>query len=195
MATQSSAGGESFAQLFARAVESTQRYVTGVRKDQWDSPTPCTEWNLRQLVNHLVGEYLWTAELFAGKTVDEVGDRFDGDLTGDDPIAAYTRSAEVAKRAVQAPGAMEATCHLSFGDYPGAEYAKQLFLDALVHGWDVAKATGQYATLDPALVSACYPLAEQSRAQFGDFGVFGEDLSAQATDLQGKLLGLLGRRP
>ena len=50
---------------------------------------------------------------------------------------------------------MERTVHLSFGDFPGREYAMQLFADLLVHGWDLARATGQDETLDPELVAAC----------------------------------------
>ncbi len=50
---------------------------------------------------------------------------------------------------------MERTVHLSFGDFPGSEYAMQLFADLLVHGWDLARATGQDETLDPELVAAC----------------------------------------
>ena len=195
MATESGAGRANTGNLYSRAMESTQRYISGIRGDQWTSSTPCAEWNVKQIVNHLVGENLWAGELFAGKAVADVGDRLEGDLAGEDPIAAYERSVAFAKRAVEAPGAMEATCHLSFGDHQGAEYAKQLFLDTFIHGWDIAKATGQATRLDSALVSACYPIAEELRGLFGSFGVFGDDLSAeQADDQQTKLLGLMGRR-
>jgi uncharacterized protein (TIGR03086 family) len=50
---------------------------------------------------------------------------------------------------------MERTVHLSFGDFPGSEYAMQLFADLLIHGWDLATATAQDARLDPGLVDAC----------------------------------------
>lgn len=90
---------------------------------------------------------------------------------------------------------MEATCHLSFGDYPGADYAGQLFMDTLIHGWDVAKATGQDTRLDQELVTACMPIADQLTRQFRSAGVFGEDLAVSPdADLQTRLLALLGRR-
>lgn len=94
-----------------------------------------------------------------------------------------------------APGDAEVTCHLSIGDSSGAEYAAQLFMHTLIHGWDVAKATGQDTRLDPELVAACLPIAEQISGQFRSAGVFGEDLAVSAdADLQTRLLALVGRR-
>jgi uncharacterized protein (TIGR03086 family) len=174
---------------------STQRYVDGVRADQWGAPTPCSEWDVKHIANHLISENLWAGELYQGKTIQEVGNTLDGDLAGDDPAGAYRASVGVASRAVTAPGAMEVTCHLSFGDFSGADYAAQLFMDTLIHGWDIAKATGQDARLDPDLVAACFPIAQQLTSQVRSTGVFGDDLPVAAdADLQTKLLALVGRR-
>jgi uncharacterized protein (TIGR03086 family) len=191
MATTMPTTGE----LYVKAMESTRGYVNGVKTDQWHGPTPCSEWDVKQVANHIVGENLWAAELFQGKTIAEVGNRLDGDLAGDDPAAAYAASVAAATPAASAPGAMEATCHLSFGDYSGSDYAAQLFMDVLIHGWDIATATGQDARLDPDLVQACLPIAEQLTTQFRSAGVFGENLSVDAdADPQTKLLALVGRR-
>ena len=185
----------SAAELLVRALESAQQYVAGIRADQWADPTPCTEWDVRELVGHLVNGNLWAGELFNGKTMAEVSDRFDGDVLGDDPAGAFTSSVAIAKEVVLAPGAMEAICHLSFGDYPGSEYAEQLFLDMLVHGWDLATATGQDARLAQDLVAACYPVAQKIVAVASGDGVFGEDLPVTSdADLQTRLLATLGRR-
>src|ERR1700719_3371325 len=99
-------------ELYVRAMAATQRIIDGVPADRWHASTPCSEWDARQVANHIIGENLWAAELFQGKTIEEVGTRLDGDLTGDNPAAAYRRSVEVARQAFEAPGAMEATCHL-----------------------------------------------------------------------------------
>ena len=124
---------ESMGQLYVRAMESAGRYVNGVRPEQWHDATPCVEWDVRELVNHITGENFWAAELFNGKTMAEVGDRLDGDLLGEDPKATYNRSVELARADALALGAMVRTCHLSMGDVPGSEYAKQLFQDMLIH--------------------------------------------------------------
>jgi uncharacterized protein (TIGR03086 family) len=184
------------AQLYARAMLSTLHILEHVSADRWHAPTPCADWDARQVANHLVGENLWAGELFQGKTVADVGTALDGDLTGEDPVAAYRRSVDVARKAVEAPGAMETTCHLSFGDYSGADYASQLFMDTLIHGWDIAKGTGQEIRIDSELVSPCLPIAEELTRQFRGAGVFGDDLPVtQGADQQTKLLALLGRRP
>ncbi len=141
--------------LYRRATETFGTYVHAVPDDRWSAPTPCSEWDVRTLVNHLVGENRWAPPLLAGKTIAEVGDRFDGDLLGDDPKAAWDDSAGEAVAAVQGDGAMERTVHLSFGDFPGREYTLQLFADTLIHGWDLARAIGVDERLDPDLVDAC----------------------------------------
>jgi len=183
--------------LYVRAMESTRRFVDAVSRDQWTLPTPCTDWNVRQVANHLIGENLWARELFQGKTIAEVGSKLDGDLTGDAPARAYAASQEAATGAGTAPGAMQTICHLSFGDYSGSDYAAQLFLDLLIHGWDIAKATGQDTTLDPQLVDACLPFAADFTRQVRNAGAnaYGEDLTASAADdPQTQLLALVGRR-
>lgn len=182
-------------ELYARAMSATRAYIDAVRDEQWHAPTPCSEWDVRQIVNHIIGENLWAGELYLGKTIAEVGITLDGDLSGDDPAAAYRRSVDVASAAALAPGAMEVTCHLSFGDYSGSDYAAQLFMDTLIHGWDVAKATGQRTDLEAEMVAACIPVAEQLTAQFRSAGVFCEDLAVSAdADPQTRLLALVGRR-
>ena len=181
-------------ELYRRAMAAAQRTIDGVHVDRWHASTPCTEWDARQVANHIIGENLWAAELFQGKTMEQVGKALDGDLTGDDPAAAYRRSVQVAQDAIEAPGAMESICHLSFGDYSGADYAAQLFMDALIHGWDIASGTGQSTRLDPELVAACQPIAEELTRRFRQAGVFGEHLPVNAdADPQTRLLALLGR--
>ena len=141
--------------LYHRAMDAYGDRVHAVPDGQWGAPTPCSEWDVRALVNHVVGENRWAVPLFAGGTIQEVGDRFDGDLLGNDPAAAWDDSAAAAIVAVDDPAAMDRTVHLSFGDFPGREYAMQLLADLVVHGWDLARATGADERMDPELVDVC----------------------------------------
>jgi uncharacterized protein (TIGR03086 family) len=154
-------------------MESGLGLVTSIKADQWHNVTPCDEWDLRALLNHITGENLWFAEMLGGKTMEDVGDSLDGDVLGDDPITAFADSVVGAKRALQIPGALEATQRLSFGEFSGYAYAHQLFMDQLVHSWDVAKGSGQDAILDEDLVEICIPFAEQVIASVGQGKAFG----------------------
>ena len=177
-----------------RALEHTGRYVEGVKADQWDGATPDDEWNVRRLVNHVVSGNFWVGPLIGGKTIDEVGDRYDGDLLGDDPAAAYRQSAKEAAAAVNTPGAMQAQCAVSYGPVPGEIYVGHRFIDVLIHGWDLAKATGQDTTLPADLVEACFEVVEPQKDLLVGSGMFGGDVQVPAgADRQTELLAVLGR--
>jgi len=180
---------------YRRASLAFGQLVGRVGVGQWSWPTPCGEWDVRGLVNHLVGENRWAVELFAGKTVGEVGARLDGDLLDDDPVAAWDSSARAALAAVEDPGAMESTVHLSFGDFRGADYAEQLFADLLVHGWDLARAIGADETLDRELVAACATWFTDWEDGYRGAGVIGPRRSEPDGDDQAALLARFGRNP
>src|SRR5680860_188185 len=141
-------------ELHHRAVDAFDSRVAAVTEEQWEQATELPGWSVRTLVNHLVNENKWTPPLLAGSRIEDVGDRFDGDLLGADPPAAWKESAAEAKAAVTEEAA-ERTVHLSFGDAPGSEYVMQLFADHLIHSWDLARAIDGDVRLDPELVDAC----------------------------------------
>lgn len=181
-------------QLHRRALEETGRTVAAIGPDQHSAPTPAAEWDVRALLNHVVAGNHWAAELAAGRTIAEVGDRLDGDVLGEDPTAAYDDSAKAAAAAFEAPGALDAPCAVSYGPVPGSVYAGHRFLDVLVHGWDLAVATGQDATLDPELVEGCLGVVEPQAAMLQASGAFGPPLETAAdADPQTRLLAMLGR--
>ena len=148
--------------LHARVVEEFLDRVRSVPDDAWRLPTPCTDWNVRDLVNHVVGEDRWTVPLMAGKTIEDVGDGLDGDLLGASPKEAAEAAGKAAVASYAEPGATGRTVHLSFGDTPAEEYAWQLIADHLIHGWDLAAATGGNTHLDPEVVG---PVASWFKAR------------------------------
>jgi uncharacterized protein (TIGR03086 family) len=182
-------------QLHRRALDSTGRVVAGISADQLDLSTPDADWDVRALLNHVVGGNLWAAELAAGRTIEQVGERFDGDLIGTDPAAAYDRSATAAAAAFETPGAMDAPCAVSYGPVPGSVYAGHRFVDVLIHGWDLAEATGQDTSLDPELIDACTQILGPQVEAFRAAGAIGPAVpSAPGASPQTKLLAMLGRR-
>ena len=136
---------------YRRSVEFWKAMVREI-SDEWTAPTPCTDWDVRALVNHVVGEDRWTKPLVDGRTIADVGDAFDGDLLGDDPKPFAAAAADEAMTAVAERLPASGKVHLSYGEEDIEEYVRQLVADHLIHGWDLAAATGQSRTLDPELV-------------------------------------------
>lgn len=169
--------------------------VARIGDDQWGLSTPCPDWDVRALVHHLVYENVWTPPLMEGATIEEVGDRFEGDLLGNDPKGAFGAASAAAIAAVGAPGVMERTVHLSFGDFPGHEYAMQLFADHLIHAWDLARAIGADERLDPDLVDACARWFEPREVAYRSAGVIGSRPAVPGdADPQTRLLAGFGRQ-
>lgn len=183
-------------QLHRQALDATRPLVAGTRADQLDLPTPDDEWDVRTLLNHVVAGNWWAAELAGGKTIEEVGDRLDGDVIGPDPLDAWDASAEAAAKAFEMPGALAAPCAVSYGPVPGEVYAGHRFLDVLLHGWDLAKATGQPTDLDPALVAGALEVLTPQWDMLRGSGAFKTDVPVPDDgDPQTRLLAMVGRRP
>jgi uncharacterized protein (TIGR03086 family) len=181
-------------QIHERALNATGKWVGGVTADHLEMPTPCDGWSVRELLDHIVSGNHWAAELAAGKSIADVGDRLDGDMLGSDPQGAYRSSAERAAAAFNAPGAMDAPCAVSYGPVPGSVYCGHRILDVTIHGWDLAKATGQDATIDPELVDAVTAIVAPQIDMLEGSGMFGTTVGiASDSDAQTRLLAQLGR--
>ena len=187
------AEGMDVAELHRRSVETWTDRVRAVAADQWDGPTPCTEWNVRELVNHVVGEDAWTMPLMRGATIGEVGDSLDGDLLGDTPGAAAVRLADEAVAVVAETLPAGEKVHLSYGDEDAAEYVWQLATDHLVHAWDLAAATGQDRTLEPDLVVAVAGWFAEREELYRGAGAVGARVDTADDDPQAQLLAAGGR--
>lgn len=159
--------------LYHRTVEAWADRVNGVGPEQWGAPTPCRGWTVRDLVNHVVGEDLWTVPLVEGRTIEEVGSSFDGDLLGDDPVGAALDAAMSATKATATRLPDGGTVHLSYGEEQLGEYVHQLAADHLVHAWDLAAATGGDTRLDPHLVAEVHAWFTQREEMYRSGGAIG----------------------
>lgn len=180
--------------MHRRAVEFWAARVAAVKDDQWEDPTPCAQWSVRQLVNHVVGEELWTAPLLRGKTIEEVGAQFEGDMLGEDPLARAQAAAATASTVVDeiVPGG--GRVQLSYGEEDMAEYVRQLSADHLIHGWDLAAATGGDTSMDSRLVAEVGPWFSEREVAYRAAGVIGPR-ALSAGDPQSDLLAGFGRDP
>ncbi|SDC18519.1 TIGR03086 family metal-binding protein [Actinokineospora iranica] len=180
-------------EAYTRAHDVFDRAVHQVGQ-AWDAPTPCPKWTTRDLVNHLVSEQLWVPHTVAGETVEQVGDRYDGDVLGPDPAAAWVSASAAAQRAWRdVPD--ERPVHLSYATVPASEYRWQLTLDLSAHGWDLAKAAGAAPDLGDALATALLDeFTDQIPLWRGT--LFADEVEVPAdADPQTRLVALLGRDP
>ncbi len=182
-------------ELFQRAVAGFGRHVEATADAQWHDPTPCTEWDVRMLVNHVAVEQLWVPPLVGGATVAEVGDRLDGDQLGADPVSAWNRAVAGSSDAFGAPGALDGRVSLSYGPRPTAEYLWEMTVDALIHSWDLARGIGADETLDEELLTLAYERTLPIADRLQESGLFAPPVPVEdAAPLQTKLLALFGRR-
>jgi uncharacterized protein (TIGR03086 family) len=178
-------------ELHNRTVTNFAELVGEVADNQWEEPTPCSDWDVRALVNHVVGEERWTVPLMEGKTIPEVGDAFDGDLLADDPART---AADAARGATAAAGRSIDKVHLSYGDEDPHEYLRQLAADHLIHGWDLSVAIGAQPRLDSDLVAEVATWFATREDMYRSVGMIGSHLEGFTTPPD-QLLAAFGRNP
>jgi len=148
---------EPLARFDRAAAAAAAAVVAGVRPDQLDNPTPCTDWTVRQVLNHLVGgTRMFLALQTGGPPVDR-----SADFLGDDPAAAFNDGVADLRDAFAEEGALDRIVAAPFGPQPGRALVAMRVNEMLLHAWDVARATGQPTDLAPDLAA---PAIEQFRA-------------------------------
>jgi len=185
--------------ILALARSEFARRLQAVTPDDWQRPTPCADWTVRDLVVHVVGGDRMSAALVRGASREEAtAIRKTVDL-GDDAVAAFDAEADQLAAAFAEPGAFERMCpHPSGMFINGAQLFGFRVGDYALHGWDLARAIGADETLDDAVVQAIWTALQPMAPVIGNSGVFGTGPSGQVGDdapLQTRLLDLTGRRP
>ncbi|MEU8272349.1 TIGR03086 family metal-binding protein [Sphaerisporangium sp. NPDC049002] len=141
----------------ARVLAEVGALVAAVVPDQMDDPTPCEGWDVRALLDHLVYENLMWTSLAEGAPRSD----FTADHLGDDHVAAFRSAAAATMAAFGRPGMLEER----FGPAPGWRLVEQVVIEMLVHGWDLATATGRPTDLAPDVAEATLPAV---RAIYGE---------------------------
>ncbi|MFD9117486.1 TIGR03086 family metal-binding protein [Streptomyces bottropensis] len=175
---------------FTRVQATVGTLVQATAPEQFGLPTPCKDWNVRDLLDHLVWECMIWGDLAQGTspTSDHTKDHL-----GDNHIAAFDTAAAKARDAFRQPGMLSR----SFGPAPGRRVVEQLLIELLVHGWDLATALGRDRDLEPDIARAALPVV---REIYGDLPrtVGGSIASAQPAPEHSPALdqvaAFLGRR-
>ena len=135
------------------ALSAAERLVAAIRPEQWAGPTPCTEWDVRALVGHVVSGNQLFADLLSGaRTLEESRLAGARDVLGDEPVRAFRDAGQALLAAFRLPGALDRPVTVPFGTVPGTAALHLRLTEILVHGWDLARATEQQARFDDGLI-------------------------------------------
>jgi uncharacterized protein (TIGR03086 family) len=124
-----------------------------VRPEQRGWPTPCTEWDIRQLVNHVTRGNLSYVYLLHGGSAAEFLRLRDADALGADPAGAYAQSVRECAGAFAQPGALQQVLDYPLGQVTGRQALAVRTTDTAVHTWDLARAAGLDENLNASLVA------------------------------------------
>ena len=183
-------------ELFEAAVQAILPTLRGIRTEQLELATPCTEWNVQSLINHNL-----TVQRFINGVISksQTGSSQPPDLSAPLP----SEGAEAALRAITDTTLatlqsidLEELVDSPFGPIPGGSFIMFPTSDLVVHKWDLAKATGQSTVLDSGLAEVCFQALTPAVSNGRERGVFGAEVAVPSSgSIQERLLGLTGRQP
>jgi uncharacterized protein (TIGR03086 family) len=192
---------DSIAGRYRARADAFERKVAAVRPDQWDNPSPCTAWTARDVVGHIVEMH---GVIFRPlhRTLSPAPS------LSDDPLGAFKAARADVETLLDDPELVGTEIDAPMGRMTLEQHVDQVpSTDMVLHGWDLARATGQDDTIDSAEVEEQWAamnaipadLMERFRTP-GAFGpgveVFGAEVSVpESAPLQDRLLGLVGRDP
>jgi len=178
------------------AADAAARTVDGVRPAQFGDPTPCPEWDVRTLLNHLI---LWTsysAERRAhGESVSE--ELMAKDFAAEPGFAAaYRAQLDRALAAWADPAAWERDLNVMGTPTPAADVASLLLAEIVLHAWDLAAATGQSYTVGDKAAEAALTAVAANAELFRQYKGFAEPVPEAAdAPVLDRVLALSGRDP
>ncbi|MEU8887673.1 TIGR03086 family metal-binding protein [Streptomyces sp. NPDC048442] len=138
---------------FDTAAEGFGDRLWAVPDTSWENPTPCTEWNVRQLVHHMIqGSRIYTSLLHGGSSADFMANLGQGALDGD-LVTTYRDAVAECRAAFHVAGALDRIVDYPFGPVPGRQLLGLYVVDAITHTWDLARAVRLDERLDARTVS------------------------------------------
>lgn len=182
---------------FERVLDRTNEVIDGVQPNQLGNSTPCTDWDVRAVINHITGGALMFAECVEHGSVPDsrLGELMGGDNLGDDFKASYRAASDRARATFSLPGALDKIVKLPFGEMPAGVALNIAIMDVMTHACDIAKATGQRIDDDEILAVALEVGHQLITDDFRAPGIFDAEqqlpANASASD---KLLAFAGRK-
>ncbi|HKE72665.1 MAG TPA: TIGR03086 family metal-binding protein [Acidimicrobiales bacterium] len=183
--------GEDLNGLYAAAAADVDRLIAAVTPDQLAASTPCEGWDVRTLLNHIVGGNA----LFLARATGAPGPSRDTDFVGDDALGAYRASVAALTEAFAQDGFLAKPVTTPFGEGVGAVLVSMRINEYLLHGWDLAVATGQRREFDAGVVAFAERALRGADVPRGDGRMFKEEQPApEGAGAVDALAAYMGRR-
>jgi uncharacterized protein (TIGR03086 family) len=188
--------------MFQKAQRAFTDRVHAVREDQWAAPTPCEDWSVSDLVEHMIDKHLWAAPLIHGQDLESARKIVEGTRrlpveggVGANLAEQWDEAITGSADAFTGAGALDRSVALSRGNTPATEYLTEMISDLTVHAWDLGKAIGFSEPLPEDLVAFVYEEAKKM-GDMSSSGMFKPPVEVpdDAPTID-KLVGLAGRQP
>ncbi|RJQ81488.1 TIGR03086 family protein [Pseudonocardiaceae bacterium YIM PH 21723] len=181
-----------------QATEFAASWIAQVSEADWPADTPCTEWSVRQLANHLIGGTLLLSQVASGQRVEPMAlapsTTANTEYRGLSAVDSYRTATKHALSALGSPGALRRRWAMPLGPLPGSVLGNLLIFDAVVHGWDLSRALGRPAVLSDELVSHVDWFARGFVQASARGRIFGAPVAvAEGASSCDRLMGFLGR--
>jgi uncharacterized protein (TIGR03086 family) len=180
-----------------RATAGYEQRLAAVGADQWDQPSVCIGWTVKDVADHVLGGNRFAAALAGGASSDDaLGQALSASFDGD-PIAGFVESASSQLDAFEQPGALDAIVSHPQGNISGRTFLYYRVGDLLLHGWDLARSTGGDDKLDDDLVPDVWREYQSLLPSAIENGAFGKGPTGDVPDdapLAVRLLDITGRR-
>jgi uncharacterized protein (TIGR03086 family) len=164
--------------------------LAAVPDDRWDAPTPCPEWNVRDVARHVV-DTQGMFEQLVGRDIGQIPS------VDDDPCRAWATASARILADLQDPERADTGYEGHFGPTTFAESVDRfLNFDLVIHGWDLARGAGLDETISPDDLAWANEKAEGFGDAMRNPAAFGPAVDPPAgADDQSRLLAFLGRHP
>lgn len=181
-------------QLVATVATETSNVVRGVKPDQLSAPTPCMDWDVRALANHLL--QVISALNLAGRGEPVPDELWARDLMSEEWAERFEGEARQAVEAWADPAALENMVSMGSNEMPAPFVASMLASDLVIHGWDLARATGQDYHCDDAAAEIAHRFVADTGEQGRGMGIYAKPVPvADEASALDRSLGLSGRDP
>ncbi|RSM90641.1 TIGR03086 family protein [Kibdelosporangium aridum] len=181
---------------YQQAQDKLDEVLSAVRPDQWDGPSACSEWTVRDVAGHLIWAQnqlrAWAMEEEYTERAGAPGSPKPGVMAGDDPVATWRAARAASVSSLTDEALARTTTITGIGEVPLVAVLSLMITDTVTHTWDIAHGIEMDIQMDPALVALAFDWGRRNVVRRPGF--FGPELAPPAdADEQTRMLAFLGR--